>query len=86
MNNVQLEDVESGLMHAAESVYTEYPDARHDEWPAIREALWEVSLDDFEDDRQITSNVDRRAKREATPSSSQSCDARRGRAKAGRLK
>jgi hypothetical protein len=43
-----LEDVESGLMHAADSVYTEYPDARHDEWPAIRQALREVSLDDFE--------------------------------------
>jgi hypothetical protein len=27
-----LEDVESGLVHAAQSVYTEYPDPRHDDW------------------------------------------------------
>ena len=43
-----LEDVESGSVHAAESVYTEYPDPRHDEWPTVCEALWNVSLDDFE--------------------------------------
>lgn len=35
-------------MHAAESVYTEYPDSRHDEWRVIRQALWNVSLVDFE--------------------------------------
>lgn len=27
-----LEDVESGLIHSAENVYTEYPDPRRDEW------------------------------------------------------
>jgi hypothetical protein len=27
-----LEDVESGMVHSAESVYTEYPDSRRDEW------------------------------------------------------
>ncbi len=27
-----LEDVESGLIHSAESVYTEYPDPRRDQW------------------------------------------------------
>jgi hypothetical protein len=43
----RLEDVESGL-HAVESVYTEYPDPRHDEWHVICEALRHVSLDEFE--------------------------------------
>jgi hypothetical protein len=38
-----LEEVESGLIHSEQSVYTEYPDPRRDEWqtkvrPAIREA------------------------------------------------
>lgn len=27
-----LEEVESGLIHSAENVYTEYPDPRRDEW------------------------------------------------------
>jgi hypothetical protein len=27
-----LEDVESGLIHSAQNVYTEYPDPRRDEW------------------------------------------------------
>src|SRR5438874_13787554 len=27
-----LEEVESGLIHSAQSVYTEYPDPRRDEW------------------------------------------------------
>ena len=36
-----LEEVESGLIHSAQSVYTEYPDRRRDEWttklqPALR--------------------------------------------------
>ena len=43
-----LEEVESGLMHAVESVYTEYGDPRHDEWLAIAEALKDVSLNQFE--------------------------------------
>ena len=42
-----LEEVESGLMHAVESVYTEYGDPRHDEWLAIAEALKDVSLNQF---------------------------------------
>lgn len=38
-----LEDVESGMVHSADSVYTEYPDQRRDEWhtnilPALRAA------------------------------------------------
>jgi hypothetical protein len=43
-----LEDVENGVLHAAESVYTEYPDPRHDEWNTICERLKQVSLDEFE--------------------------------------
>jgi hypothetical protein len=43
-----LEDVESGVLHAVESVYTEYPDPRHDEWGAVCEALRHVSLTEFE--------------------------------------
>ena len=27
-----LEDVESGLIHSAQNVYTEYPDTKRDEW------------------------------------------------------
>jgi hypothetical protein len=44
----KLEDVESGLIHAAQSVYTQYPDPRHDEWLAVSEALQKVSLKRFE--------------------------------------
>jgi hypothetical protein len=38
-----LEEVESGLIHSEQSIYTEYPDQRWDEWqtkilPALREA------------------------------------------------
>jgi hypothetical protein len=38
-----LEEVESGLIHSEQSVYTEYPDQRRDEWqtkilPALRKA------------------------------------------------
>ena len=38
-----LEEVESGLIHSAQSVYTEYPDPRRDEWqtkiiPALKKA------------------------------------------------
>jgi hypothetical protein len=36
-----MEEVEAGLIHSAENVYTEYPDPRRDEWntkilPALR--------------------------------------------------
>lgn len=39
---MQLEDVESGLEHSAKNVYTEYHDAKRDEWqtqilPVLRE-------------------------------------------------
>jgi len=39
-----LEEVEAGLMHSAENVYTEYPDRRRDEWqtkilPVLRKIL-----------------------------------------------
>ena len=30
--SIKLEEVESGLIHSAQSVYTEYPDPRRDEW------------------------------------------------------
>jgi hypothetical protein len=43
-----LEDVESGVLHAVGSVYTEYPDGRHDEWSTVIEALKGVSLKRFE--------------------------------------
>jgi hypothetical protein len=38
-----MEDVESGLIHAAQNVYAEYPDPRRDEWqtkllPIIKKA------------------------------------------------
>jgi len=40
-----LEDVESGLVHSTENVYTEYPDPRRDEWSTkIVPALNEVTL------------------------------------------
>jgi len=37
----RLEEIESGTIHSAQSVYTEYPDPRRDEWqtkvlPALR--------------------------------------------------
>jgi hypothetical protein len=41
----RLEDVDSGLIHSAENVYTEYEDQRRDEWETkIRPALKEISL------------------------------------------
>jgi hypothetical protein len=40
-----LEDVESGLVHSEQNVYTEYPDPRHDEWETrILPALKKISL------------------------------------------
>ncbi len=40
-----LEDVESGLIHSEQNVYTEYPDPRRDEWETkIRPALKKVPL------------------------------------------
>jgi hypothetical protein len=40
-----LEEVESGVVHSAESVYTEYPDPRRDEWQTkILPALKKVRL------------------------------------------
>jgi hypothetical protein len=41
----RIEDVESGLLHSQEDVYTHYPDPRRDEWETkIRPALRRVSL------------------------------------------
>lgn len=40
-----LEDVDLGLVHSAENVYTEYRDERRDEWETkIRPALNQISL------------------------------------------
>ena len=40
-----LEDVEMGLIHAAQDAYTEYPDPRRDEWETkIRPALKKIPL------------------------------------------
>jgi hypothetical protein len=40
-----LEDVESGLKHSAQSVYTEYPDPQRDEWQTkILPALQQIAL------------------------------------------
>src|SRR5712692_8448626 len=40
-----LEDVESGMIHSAQNVYTEYPDPRRDEWQTkIVPALNKVRL------------------------------------------
>jgi len=40
-----LEDVDSGLIHSEQNVYTEYPDSRRDEWQTkIVPALREISL------------------------------------------
>jgi hypothetical protein len=45
----RLEEVEAGLIHSAESVYTIYTDPRRDEWNAtVRPALGNVSLRTFE--------------------------------------
>jgi hypothetical protein len=44
-----LEDVESGLIHSAQNVYTEYPDPRRDEWETtIRPALKKVAISQLE--------------------------------------
>ena len=40
-----LEDVEQGLIHSAQNVYTEYPDPRRDEWETkLRPALKRIPL------------------------------------------
>jgi hypothetical protein len=44
-----LEDVESGLVHESEAVYTEYKDPRRDEWDRrVVPALAKLSLKVFE--------------------------------------
>jgi hypothetical protein len=46
-----LEEVEAGLIHSAENVYTEYPDRRRDEWQTkIMPALQKLSLATLEKD------------------------------------
>jgi hypothetical protein len=43
-----LEDVEAGLIHSEDAVYTEYPDPRRDEWQvAILPALKNARLADL---------------------------------------
>lgn len=44
-----LDEVDSGLIHAAESVYTEYPDPRCDEWHVLQEALKRIPLKVWEE-------------------------------------
>jgi hypothetical protein len=40
-----LEDVEAGLVHSEQSAYTEYPDAKRDEWERrVVPALKRISL------------------------------------------
>jgi hypothetical protein len=40
-----LEEVESGMVHSADNVYTEYPDRRRDEWETkVRPAMTKVSI------------------------------------------
>jgi hypothetical protein len=50
-----LEEVESGLRHSEESVYTEYPDPRRDEWQAkIVPALREPSLRQLQEETGLS--------------------------------
>jgi DNA polymerase family B len=45
-----LEEVDQGLIHSAQSVYTEYPDPRRDEWQTIiLPALKKISLSQLEE-------------------------------------
>jgi hypothetical protein len=44
-----LENVEWGVLHSSQSVYTEYPDPRRNEWSAVREVLWKIPLATFEE-------------------------------------
>lgn len=40
-----LEEIEAGMIHSAQNVYTEYPDPRRDEWQTkVRPALRKISL------------------------------------------
>jgi hypothetical protein len=43
-----LEEVESGLVHAASDDYTDYPDPRRGEWNRLQDALQSISLSTFE--------------------------------------
>jgi len=44
-----LEDVDQGLIHSAQNVYTEYPDPRRDEWETrVRPALRKIPLSVFQ--------------------------------------
>jgi hypothetical protein len=55
-----LEEVESGLEHSQQSVYTEYPDPKRDEWETkIRPALRAASLADLV--RKCKGEISRRA-------------------------
>lgn len=61
-----LEDVEAGLVHTAESVYTEYPDASRDEWstetvPVLRKLPLNVLVQESDLSRRML--IDTRAGR-----------------------
>jgi len=44
-----LEEVEAGLIHSAQNVYTEYPDRRRDEWETkVRPAMKDVFISTLE--------------------------------------
>jgi len=44
-----LEEVEAGLIHSAQNIYTEYPDRRRDEWETkMRPAMKKVFISDLE--------------------------------------
>jgi hypothetical protein len=49
-----LEEVQSGLIHSPQNVYTEYPDPKRDEWETkIRPAMKKVFLSVLEDETQL---------------------------------
>ena len=53
-----LEDVESGTIHSEQSVYTEYPDPRRDEWQTkIVPALRKISLSTLEKATGMSRNM-----------------------------
>jgi len=50
-----LEEVEAGLIHAAQNVYTEYPDRRRDEWKTkIRPAMKKVFISILERETSLS--------------------------------
>jgi hypothetical protein len=71
-----LEEVEAGLVHSAENVYTVYPDPRRDEWQTkILPALRKIPLPLLAEMSGISRRalIDIRAARRATPQKSRNC-------------